>query len=130
MRTRLPKPAPAPVKEEERPMVKAEAFVEVKQELVEVKAEAFDLAAGVSVGQVEVVGDGGYIKCNKCEYSTANVETLKRHVASLHSREVQAVGGSTKDSNPDQSKDPLLADFDLGKRKRTRACGGSLIAGR
>merc|ERR1719397_2414690 len=94
--------------------MKEEAFVEVKQELVEVKAEAFE-PTGVSQGQA--VGDG-FTKCSQCNYATSNVETLGRHVTSLHGREVEAMG-TTKESSSDQSKEqPVLSDFDLGKRKR------------
>ena len=113
----LPVKEEVPAKEErvkEGGLLKEEAFVEVKQELVEVKAEAFE-PAGVSQGQA--VGDG-FTKCNQCDYTTSNVETLRRHVTSLHGREVQ-VTGTTKESSPDQNMDqPLIADFDLGKRKR------------
>ena len=118
-KTRLPVPklvAALPVKEE-RSMkehgLKEEAFVEVKQELVEVKTEAFD-PAGVSVGQA--VGDG-FVKCNQCDYMTSSVETLRIHMRSLHGGEIEAMG-NTENSSPDQMKEPVLADFDLGKRKR------------
>ena len=111
-RAKLPKPVAAPLKEEAMEEVN---FVQVKQELVEVKAEAFDLS-GVSVG--EAVGDG-FIKCNQCDYSTSHLETLKKHTISLHSKEVEMVR-NTQDSSSDLSSTQLSGptDFDLGKRKR------------
>ena len=113
----MPKLVAALSVKEERPMkehgLKEEALVEVKKELVEVKTEAFDLA-GVSMGQA--VGDG-CIKCSQCSYETSSVETLRIHMSSLHGGEIQAMG-NTEDSSPDQTKEPVLADCDLGKRKR------------
>merc|ERR1712240_925547 len=94
-----------------------EPAANVKQEAVEVKTEAFEVS-GVSIGDVK---EDGFVNCSHCDYATKHLDTLKRHIQSMHThREVQVEERTiTPDPNPDLVNDQVPPnDLEPGKRKR------------
>ena len=110
VKLRLPKPEAVVPK-------KKEPAANVKQEAVEVKTEAFEVS-GISIGDVK---EDGFVNCSHSDYATKHLDTLKRHIQSLHThREVQVEERTiTPDPNPDLVNDQVSPnDLEPGKRKR------------